>query len=50
MWLVLEFVDKVNSCHYDQCEDEKVVAAGETHSEHISDSSQLAHAALKDWE
>lgn len=48
MWSVLVLVDNQNGCRYDQGKDDKVVSAGETHSEHISYSSQLAHAAHKD--
>ena len=48
MWSVLVLVDNQNGCRCDQGKDDKVVPAGETHSEHISYSPQLAHAAHKD--
>ena len=49
MWTVLELVDKVNGSHYDQSKDDKIVAAGETHNEHVRYSSHLARPRLKDW-
>ena len=33
MWTVLELVDKVNGRHYDQGDDDKVIAPSEAHDE-----------------